>query len=66
MDAKPAETKVETIKGRLKDLVGLPAGDKTPYGAGNSPKKDTIPEGGLTAPDAEGLPPHAGTGVKAE
>jgi hypothetical protein len=66
MKTKRAEPKVETIKGRMKDLMGLPAGDKTPYGAGRPPKKETVPEGGLTAPDAEGLPPHAGTGVKAE
>jgi hypothetical protein len=66
VETKPADPKVETIKGRLKDLMGLPAGDKTPYGAGQPPRKDTVPEGGLTAPDAQGLPPHAGTGVRAE
>ena len=66
METKRTETKVETIIGRLKDLVGLPAGDKTPYGEGRPPRKDTTPEGGLTSPDAEGLPPHGGSGLKPE
>ena len=66
MEEKPAAAKTETLIGRLRDLLGLPAGDKTPYGAGQAPKKDTVPEGGLTSPGAQGLPPHAGTGIKVE
>ena len=56
----------EKIKGRLKDLVGLPPGDKTPDGEGRPAKKSTVPEGGLTSPDAEGLNPHSGTGFQVE
>jgi hypothetical protein len=66
MQAKPTESKIEKIKGGLKDLVGLPPGDKTPHGQGRHPRRDNVPEGGLTSPDAEGLPPHAGTGLKAQ
>ena len=66
METNPPETTAEKIIGRLKDLVGLPAGDKTPYGEGRPPHKDTVPEGGLTSPDAEGLPPHGGSGLKPE
>jgi hypothetical protein len=66
MQEKPTDAKSETLIGRLKDLLGLPPGDKTPYGAGQPPKKDTVPEGGLTSPGAKGLPPHAGTGIKVE
>lgn len=65
METASIDLKVKRIKGQLKDLVGLPAGDKTPYGEGVAPKKETVPEGGLTSPDAEGLPPHSGTGIKA-
>jgi hypothetical protein len=59
-------SKIETIKGRLKDIVGLPPGDKTPDGAGRPPKRNTIPDGGLTSPDAEGLNPHNGAGFQVE
>lgn len=64
MQEKHTETTAEKIIGRLKDFVGLPAGDKTPYGEGRPPRKDTTPEGGLTSPDAEGLPPRGGSGLK--
>ena len=59
-------SKIETIKGRLKDMVGLPPGDKTPDGAGRPPERNTIPDGGLTSPDADGLNPHNGTGFQVE
>lgn len=55
---------VQRLFGRLKDLVGLPPGDHTPDGAGRPPKRDTTPEGGLTAPDADGLNPHEGSGFR--
>lgn len=66
MRTKGTEKKVETIVGRLRDVVGLPTGDKTPYGEGRPPLKDTTPEGGLTSPDAKGLPPHGDSGLKPE
>ena len=59
-------TKTKKIKARLKDFVGLPPGDKTPDGEGTPPKPDTVPEGGLTSPDADGLNPHSGTGFQVE
>jgi len=60
------ETGTDKIKARLKDLLGLPPGDRTPHGEGAEPKPDTVPEGGLTSPDAEGLNPHGGTGLSVE
>jgi hypothetical protein len=60
------ETSTEKIKARLNDLVGLPPGDRTPDGKGAQPEHDTTPEGGLTAPDAEGLNPYGGTGFQVE
>jgi len=66
MRSQPIDRTVQMFKGKLKDLVGLPAGDKTPYGEGTAPKTETTPEGGLTSPDAEGLSPHGGTGIKPE
>ena len=66
MEKQHSDSKVEETKARLKDFVGLPPGDKTPDGAGRQPKKTTVPEGGLTSPDAEGLNPHGGTGFQVE
>ena len=63
---RPHPSKIEIIKGRLKDMVGLPPGDGTPDGAGRPPKRNAVPEGGLTAPDADGLNPHGGTGFQVE
>ena len=60
------ESLIERLKARLNDLLGLPPGDKTPDGRGVPPKPYTVPEGGLTSPEAEGLNPHAGTGLKVE
>ena len=59
-------TKTEKIKARLKDFVGLPPGDKTPDGEGALSRPNTVPEGGLTSPDADGLNPHSGTGFQVE
>ena len=56
----------ETVKAKLKDLVGLPPGDGTPHGKGADPEPDTTSEGGLTSPDVDGLNPHAGTGFQVE
>jgi len=61
-----AEKQTDNIKARLRDLVGLPPGDGTPHGKGASPEPDTVPEGGLTSPDAEGLNPHSGSGLQVE
>ena len=47
----------EKVEAQLKDLMGLPPGDKTPHGKGVPGEPDTVPEGGLTSPDAEGLNP---------
>jgi len=62
-DNPKTESAVEKIKGVLRDLVGLPPGDGTPHGQGRSTEGDEAPPGGLTSDDAEGLPPHAGTGI---
>ena len=60
------ETETDKIKARLKDLLGLPPGDKTLHGKGAKPSRDRVPEGGLTSPDAKGLNPHGGTGIEVE
>jgi hypothetical protein len=65
MEEKPTDAKAETLIGRLKDLVGLPGG-KAADDADEAREKDTVPEDGLTAPGAKGLPPHAGTGIKVQ
>jgi hypothetical protein len=66
MEMEHSDSKAEQIKARLKDVVGLPPGDKTPDGAGRPAKKNSVPEGGLTSPDAERLNPHSGTGFQVE
>ena len=60
---KPAPSKLKAI---LNDIMGLPPGDKTPHGEGRPVNPEDSPEGTLTSDDAEGLPPHQGTGIKAE
>ncbi len=62
----PSESTFEKVKARLKDLAGLPPGDGTPHGKGAPPEPDTVPKGGLTSPEAEGLNPHGGTGLQVE
>jgi hypothetical protein len=57
------ESLLEQAKDKLKDLAGLPPG-RFPDG---QPKPSTgadAPRGALTSDDAEGLPPHEGTGIK--
>ena len=66
MDTPKPEPAVEKIKGILKDLVGLPPGDGTPHGEGRPTNAEKEPRGTLTSDDAEGLPPHAGTGIAVE
>ena len=66
MDAPKTETAIEKIKAVLKDTVGLPPGDGTPHGEGRPTNGDAVPRGTLTSDDAEGLPPHAGTGIAVE
>jgi hypothetical protein len=61
-----SETVIGKIKARFNDWLGLPPGDKTPDGKGIPPKSYTVPKGGLTSPEAKGLNPHAGTGLKVE
>ena len=65
MNDDHVESIVKKIKGIFKDTVGLPPGDKTPHG-NNRPAKANTPRGTLTADDAEGLPPHSGTGIRVE
>lgn len=62
-DPPETETATERIKGVLKDLVGLPPGDGTPRGEGRPANVQEVPRGALTSDDAEGLTPHAGTGI---
>ena len=65
-EQEPKESALEKIKGVLRDMVGLPPGDGTPHGQGRPVKPDEAPQGSLTADDAEGLPPHSGTGISVE
>ncbi len=55
------ESLLERIKDRLQDAVGLPPGK---YRDGEPKPSDAsdAPRGTLTSDDAEGLPPHEGTG----
>ncbi len=63
---KETEAAFEKIEAQLRDLMGLPPGDGTPRGEGVPVAPDTVPEGGLTSPDAEGLNPRNGTGFQVE
>ncbi len=57
------EPLIEQIYDKVRDLVGLPPGRHSD----GEPKPSTgadEPRGTLTADDAEGLPPHEGTGIK--
>jgi len=62
MDNKREESLIEKIKDVFNTAVGLPPGRD----ADGEPKEsdDDAPRGTLTADDAEGLPPHQGTGIK--
>lgn len=66
MDTPETESAVEKFKGVLRDVVGLPPGDGTPHGEGRTTNAEDVPRGTLTSDDAEGLPPHAGTGIAVE
>ena len=66
MDTPETETPVDKIKGRMKDIAGLPPGDGTPHGEGRPTNGEDVPRGTLTSDDAEGLTPHAGTGIAAD
>jgi hypothetical protein len=56
---------VERLADRLKDAVGLPPG-KYRDGEAKPSKDHHEPRGTLTSEDAEGLPPHKGTGISPE
>jgi hypothetical protein len=66
MEHEPAKTFGDKLKGAIRDLVGLPPGDGTPHGEGRPVDPAESPRGTLTAPDAEGLPTPAGTGIQVE
>jgi len=66
MEPEEKEGVVERIEVLLKDAVGLPPGDGTPHGKGRPIHGEDVPRGTLTSDDAEGLPPHAGTGIAVE
>jgi hypothetical protein len=61
MDNKREESLIERIKDGFSAAIGLPSGSQP------KPTKeidDDSPRKTLTADDAEGLPPHPGTGIK--
>jgi len=63
LDNKRKESLIEKVKDSLNRAVGLPPGRD----ANRDPKPtndDRTPHKTLTADDAEGLPPHQGTGIK--
>ncbi len=66
MDEPKKESLAEKIKAVVRDAVGLPPGDRTPHGQGRPTDAEEDPQGTLTSDDAEGLPPHAGTGIAVE
>ena len=56
------QTLLEQTFDRIKEFVGLPPG-RDVDGAPRTYVNDDAPRGTLTADDAEGLPPHQGTGI---
>jgi hypothetical protein len=65
MDNNRKESLIERIKDGFNTAIGLPPG-RLPH---DEPKPtnerdDDAPRKTLTADDAEGLPPHQGTGIK--
>ena len=65
VDDEQTETVVEKIKDMFNNAVGLPAG-RFPDGETKPAKQTDSPQGTLTSDDAEGLPPHGGTGIAVE
>jgi hypothetical protein len=61
MDNEHKETLLERIKDQFNNVVGLPPG-KYPDGDPKPSDSSDAPRGTLTSDDAEGLPPHNGTG----
>ena len=59
------ESFVEKLGDKLRDAAGLPPG-KFSDGETKPSRNSPEPQGTLTAPDAEGLPPHQGSGVSPE
>ncbi len=63
MATEHEESLIEKAKDKLKDLAGLPPG-RFPDGEAKPSSGADAPRGTLTSDDAEGLPPHAGTGIQ--
>jgi hypothetical protein len=61
MDNKPEESLIERIKEGFNTAIGLPPGK---HGEPTNANDDDAPRKTLTSDDAEGLPPHPGTGIK--
>jgi hypothetical protein len=59
------ESFLEKLGDKLRDAVGLPPG-KYPDGEIKPSSPSSEPTGTLTSEDAEGLPPHQGTGIAPE
>jgi hypothetical protein len=66
MDKEHTESLAERVKNVIEDAFGLPPGDRSPHGQGRPMSDPNTPHGSLTADDAEGVPVHDGTGIKAE
>jgi hypothetical protein len=65
MDNKREESLIDRIKDGFSAAIGLPPG-RDAYGQPKptNERDDDSPRKTLTADDAEGLPPHQGTGIK--
>jgi hypothetical protein len=61
MDNKPEESLIDKIKQGFSAAIGLPPGR---HPESTEEIEDDAPRKTLTSDDAEGLPPHQGTGIK--
>jgi len=58
----PKESLSERIKEKFNEVVGVPPGEHAD-GKPRPGEASDSPRGTLTSDDAEGLPPHKGTGI---
>jgi hypothetical protein len=64
MDNEREESLIDRIKDGFSAAIGLPPGKRPDGEAKAANENDDSPRKTLTADDAEGLPPHPGTGIK--
>jgi hypothetical protein len=51
MTKHQADSKSGNLTGTIRDVVGLPPGDRTAHGAGRPARDPNVPHGGLTSDD---------------